>query len=271
MATSSSLDKAAWTKRIDRATELAERNPWAREVLIFYVRILEFQSVVYESTQLQDEGAVAIKAGLRGRLNVDAAARSFPELVAVVQKNAPPKLAEDAVRLRDSSRDHIREILEHWLATPDPPQDGSSFFARVLLQPQAERLAQAGELKLQRLAENKCPVCQSNPQLAVIRPEGYGGKRSLLCSFCQTEWDFRRILCPACGEENNDNLPRYSAEGVTAVRVEACDTCQHYIKSVDMTVNGLAVPVVDEIATAPLDLWAAEHDYRKIQLNIMGL
>lgn len=104
----------------------------------------------------------------------------------------------------------------------------------------------------------------------MIRPEGDGGKRLLLCSLCQSEWEFRRILCPACGEVNHEKLPRYSAEGIASVRVEACDTCKHYLKSIDMTVDGLAVPVVDEIATAPLDLWAAEHGYQKIRLNLMG-
>ena len=122
----------------------------------------------------------------------------------------------------------------------------------------------------QQVAGNKCPHCGSDPQLAVIRPEGDGGKRLLLCSLCQSEWEFRRILCPACGEEHNENLPRYTAEGITAVRVEACDVCKRYLKSIDMTVDGLAVPVVDEIATAPLDLWAVEHGYTKIQLNLMG-
>ena len=33
------------------------------------------------------------------------------------------------------------------------------------------------------------------------------------------------------------------------MRVEACDVCHHYIKTVDMTKDGNAVPVVDEIAT----------------------
>ena len=92
----------------------------------------------------------------------------------------------------------------------------------------------------------------------------------LLCSLCQSEWDFRRILCPVCGETNHEKLPRYTADGIPAVRVESCDTCRSYLKSIDMTVDGLSVPVVDEIATAPLDLWAAEHDYRKIQFNLMG-
>jgi hypothetical protein len=31
------------------------------------------------------------------------------------------------------------------------------------------------------------------------------------------------------------------------------------------------VPVVDELATIPLNLWAAEHSYRKLQTNLLGL
>jgi formate dehydrogenase maturation protein FdhE len=40
------------------------------------------------------------------------------------------------------------------------------------------------------------------------------------------------------------------------VRVDVCDTCHSYLKSIDLTKTGLAVPVVDELATMPLDLWA---------------
>ena len=53
--------------------------------------------------------------------------------------------------------------------------------------------------------------------------------------------------------------------------MEACDTCNRYIKGVDLTRLGLAVPLVDEIAAAPLDLWAQEHGYTKIELNLVGL
>jgi len=255
---------------MDRAAELAERNPWAREVLAFYSRILEFQRKICERTQVPDGTASAEQARLRGALNLEEAVRNFPDLVAVVRKNGPPKLAEQACRLRDSSVLEIREMLERWMAATEHNEDGSSFFARVLLQPQAERLAQSGAFGREQVAGNKCHYCQSDPQLAVIRPEGDGGKRLLLCSLCQSEWEFHRILCPACGEEHNEKLPRYSAAGIAAVRVEACDVCKHYLKSIDMTVDGLAVPVVDEIATAPLDLWAAEQGYRKIQMNLMG-
>jgi hypothetical protein len=31
------------------------------------------------------------------------------------------------------------------------------------------------------------------------------------------------------------------------------------------------VPLVDEVAAAPLDLWASERGYVKIELNLVGL
>jgi FdhE protein len=63
----------------------------------------------------------------------------------------------------------------------------------------------------------------------------------------------------------------YSATQFDHVRVEACDTCRRYIKTVDLTKNGHAVPVVDELATMPLNLWAQEHGYLKLQANLLGI
>jgi FdhE protein len=105
----------------------------------------------------------------------------------------------------------------------------------------------------------------------VLRPEGEGAKRSLICSLCATEWVYRRIVCPGCGETDQEKLPRYKADDIVNVRVEACDTCRRYIKSVDLTVNGLAVPVVDELATVVLNVWAEENGYTKLHTNLLGL
>ena len=268
MSSSPSAKHAVWTKRIARAGELAERNPWAKQVLNFYGHVLQFQQSLYGNIDITS--AKQPTEDFRQQIDVDGVAGNFPALLALVEREGPPQLAQQASRLREASPKQLGEILRNWLRESNHPADGGSFFARVLLQPYAERFAEHDGTPAPQVAGNKCPRCQSDPQLAVIRPEGDGGKRSLLCSFCQTEWEFRRILCPACGEENHEKLPRYSAEGIVAVRVEACDTCHTYLKSVDMTVDGLAVPVVDEIATAPLDLWAAEHSYAKLQLNILG-
>ena len=106
--------------------------------------------------------------------------------------------------------------------------------------------------------------------LGVLLPEGDGAKRFLLCSFCSQEWEFRRILCPTCGEEAEDKLPVYVAEQLPHVRVEACETCKFYLRTVDLTKDGHAVPLVDDLAAIPLSLWASEHAYSRLQPNLLG-
>jgi formate dehydrogenase maturation protein FdhE len=40
---------------------------------------------------------------------------------------------------------------------------------------------------------------------------------------------------------------------------------------VDLTRIGFAIPLVDEVAAAALDVWSHEHGYIKIELNLAGL
>jgi FdhE protein len=81
----------------------------------------------------------------------------------------------------------------------------------------------------------------------------------------------RSIACAHCGEEAERKLPVYVAEEFPHVRVEACDTCRTYIKSADLTKNGLAVPVLEELASVALNLWAEQREYTKPQLNLFGM
>ena len=263
-------ERGTWKARIARAEELAERYQPAKEVLAFYTRVLEFQSTVGDGSQpatpaLQSGGFDFCEA-----LDLETSTRELPRLALLVAGHGPAKLAASAEQWRQLTSSEVHVRLSNWVAAHDDRDMGLVFFPRVLLEPQAERIASSLDPRLPAKFGNRCPVCNSVPQLAVLRPEGDGGKRALLCSFCHTDWEFRRILCPACGEEDHEKLPRYSAEGIAAVRVEACDTCQSYLKSVDLTIDGRAVPLVDDVATAPLDLWAAEHGYQKICPNIMG-
>ena len=93
----------------------------------------------------------------------------------------------------------------------------------------------------------------------------------LLCSLCATEWRFKRVRCPACGEESFEKLPYHKTADFPHVRVEVCETCRKYIKGVDLTIHGLAVPTVDDVATLPLDVWAVEQGYDKIEMNLVGI
>ena len=168
------------------------------------------------------------------------------------------------------SLEALKELIRRSAPRPRESVDAMhAFYARVLAQAEAEERAHAAEVK--GSVQPLCPFCGEKPVAAVLRPEGEGGKRYLLCSLCLTEWEFRRLLCPNCGEEDKDKLPVYTAEEFPHVRVEACDTCHVYLKAVDLTKNGLAVPEVDELASVALDLWAAEHGYAKLQTNLFGL
>jgi FdhE protein len=258
-----------WDKRIRRAIELGERFSYAAEILAFYRQVLEFERGIYlEIPALAQPGG---KTGVpfRERLDVEFAARRLPALLSLVERSGPARLAQQAKEISGYSADQQREMIRSFLHSGDEVTS-NSFFARVLLQPYAEYLATFEPARPEGSAGSVCPVCGSRPQAAVLRPEGDGGKRFLLCSLCLTEWGFRRILCPMCGEEDYRKLPRYSAEDPAAVRVEACDTCHFYLKSIDLTVDGHAVPLVDEVATVPLDLWAEEHGYKKAEANLMG-
>ena len=97
------------------------------------------------------------------------------------------------------------------------------------------------------------------------------GNRDLVCATCTINWSFRRVACANCGEESPTKLGYFHTPEYDHIRIEACDTCKHYIKGVDLTRLGFAVPLVDEVAAAALDVWANEHGYTKIELNLLGL
>jgi formate dehydrogenase maturation protein FdhE len=54
------------------------------------------------------------------------------------------------------------------------------------------------------------------------------------------------------------------------MRIEACDSCKRYLLSVDLAAEPRAVPVADELAAIPLDLYARDRGFTKIIPNLMG-
>ena len=250
---------AKWDRRIERADELAAKHPFAAEALRFYAGIASFQKSLYAS--LEDG-----RGSLRGDLELSILLPWFPPFLSLIESIAPSPLARSVAGLRS-------EVLEEFWRGGGQLTDAETLISWTFLQPYAEHLAEylahpAGPAETQAAL---CPLCSRKPQVGVLRPLGDGAKRSLICSLCATEWEYRRIVCPACGEESVDKLPVYVAEQPGHVRVEACDTCHHYIKTIDLTKDGRAVPVVDELAAIPLSLWASENGYTKVSPNLLGL
>jgi FdhE protein len=267
-----------WQPRIDRAKELGDQYSFAAEILRFYVVIARFQGNFYEelgrSFEKSSVGADSVESEPFARpLHPELIGR-FETFLAVVEQNGPDPLREVARELRDGGADsHFQLLTVFWNGTetealPPGPRD---FFARAFLQPYAAVIRSRSNMRWSGPTPYRCPFCKRKPGMGVLRPLGDGGQRSLVCSFCLAEWEFRRIVCPGCGEENYSKLPVYTAEELKHVRVEGCDSCRSYIKTVDLTKSGLAEPIVDEMASIPLDLWAQKQGYTKLQCNLMQL
>jgi FdhE protein len=259
--------RESWQQRIDRASDLADRDAAARPLLEMYGRLLGLQRDCDEKLRL---GADRLSGSLERDL---ASVRPcIAPLLSALTSIGPPRLAEEAGRLLDGDAAAVDAMLAGgWQARR---QQG--FLPKIALQPYAQLLASLSVRPLDRRLPDdtaSCPFCGGAPQLAILEHAGAdnGGGRSLLCGMCFTIWPFRRVLCAHCGEEDEHRLGYYRAPAFEHLRVDACETCRHYLKTVDLTRLGIAVPLVDEVAGAALDLWAIEHGYQKIELNLVGL
>jgi len=261
--------------RIRRAKNLKETYPFAAEILTFYERICTVQQRL--SQQLQrtlPSGADGPAGTLRQQIEID---RVLP----FVKQSLTDLVAQSPAPLADYIKEYLRGSKESWAASlqryvtdggcDEPAEDSrEELLARILIDPYAELLATKQAAPAIGPAGNLCPQCGARPVAGILRVEGDGGKRFLLCAFCATEWEFRRIYCAYCGEEREQSLPVFVAEKFPHIRVEACDTCRHCIRSVDLTKDGHAVPAVDDLTAIPLALWAEEYGYERIHDNLLG-
>jgi FdhE protein len=269
------MERNGWRERIERATTLAQQYPFASEILNFYAQVADFQADLYERVEkLSSEEKVKTSVSqASGPPELSELMAGFVPFLNMVERNGPKNLVAAASELKAESRDVHREFLNNFWDSSTSPDAAPShnFLARAFLQPYAEFTRSRSEVRWEGYTGSTCPFCGRKPGVGILRPLGEGGQRSLLCSFCLAEWIFRRIVCANCGEEDHKFLPVYSAPQFEHVRVECCDRCKRYLKTVDLTKTGLANPVVDELASIPLDLWARERGYEKVELNVMQL
>jgi len=266
------MPPSPWQRRIERAETLARECPFAREILSFYSRVAQFQEALRRKLDTTAATPGNPSAALSGPPELPVLISGFDGFLSVIAEHAPTHLAETARTLRGEGEPSWSQLLSnYWLASNSSPTQPADFVALAYLQPYAEFVRLRSAMTWDGYTYSLCPFCNRKPGVAVLRQQGDGARRSLLCSLCLAEWEFRRIVCPACGEENNAKLPVYTADQFDYIRVECCDTCKTYVKSINLTRNGLADPIVDELASAPLDLWAHDRGYSKLELNLFGM
>jgi FdhE protein len=280
-----------WADRRARTAELQRRHTFAREVLDFYGAMLGIQELAF---------AEAISAKPRAHELVGyVAERVMPAVVDVTIAAGPQKLRVAVAGNLETT--NPGDMVAAWMKGEDQPLV-DRFLARAALAPVLEALGpEAMAACSGPRDERRCPNCGGPPQLsyfAVANEDLAAGGRFLVCARCHSSWGYARMTCPGCGEDSSSRLPIFSEEGTTSgergsvvrglqgkldenaraeheavfphIRIEACDSCHRYLLNIDLAADPAAVPLVDELAALPLDIYAREQGLSKITTNLMG-
>jgi len=263
--------------------------------LTFYGYLLERQEVVFRAAR---EWLGACQAALATRpkgplVDLAALGEALPAgevrcFIEDVRPRATPVLGQLASRLA-AENDGLERALRLF-ARGEPLDELSEqlgcapvaleFFPRAFMEPVAEAAlhmvsaaAQRGSTVVSAIAgATRCPWCGWRPQVSVLADDSeIRGRRRLICGLCHGEWAYPRATCPGCGEADATKLTHHVSEKWPHVRIEACAGCGAYLKAVDLRADGMAVPIVDDVASVELDLWADEHGLKKLQRNLLGL
>jgi FdhE protein len=206
----------------------------------------------------------------RRRRRAEALARRWPEAAEVL------RFYDLVLRLQERGESDPDAYLRLARAEgpPELPERGSFLLDALARQPALVRAAAAWDgPRASAAVPARCPHCSAPPAAGVLRddPEAQALRRLLVCSDCALEWEFPRVVCPACGEEKPEQLPRFTEGGTPWIRIDACESCRAYVKSVDLSKEPAADPYVDELASMALDLAARSRGYAKLHPNLAGL
>ena len=264
-----------WPLRRERAAELAERYPHASEML----RLYQALTVVQEATlhfipSSSGEGQVG------GSLDIAAFAvgEVLPGIIDVTIDAGPQALRDGVIEVYATA--NLEDMVQRWL-DQQPLTPFETYLARASASPLLEVMPphpdpppNGGRELEMKGSSTHCPNCGGLPQVSYFAVSGealVSGPRYLVCSRCATNWIFSRMTCAGCGESRGTKLPiLQEQERFPHVRVDGCQTCRTYLLTFDLRRETRAVPVVDEIAALPLDLYARDQGLTKITPNLMG-
>jgi FdhE protein len=216
--------------------------------------LVDFSSVAYDLTEPKDY---------------------FLALLEIAEKRSPGETQEMARKIRGNEISFNDLIYESF--NPLPVEDNAAadeeegeensydlveLFIEESLRPALEKVVQAyGDVvRKSEWSEGYCPVCGREPKIGEIRDDE--GTRYLYCNQCGFEWDYRRIKCPFCGNEEQQTLAYFTIEEDSRYRVDVCNECKRYIKIVDFRdTKEKANMDVEDIATLHLDMLANDEGY----------
>ena len=237
--------------------------------------------------EVTDGWEVRLATGCFPLLDLDASREAVaggigPALAALAEEAAggivPEPLAAAGQELVAAAPAERVGLVEDWLEDQTVVEPRAAFWIRVAAAPVLEPArAVLRTPSRDEWTGPACPACGGLAQVSVIAEESGefmgGSPRSLVCGRCAGWWTFPRAMCTWCAEDDPGRLPSFLPEGSRAVRIDACQTCGAYVKTFDLRAPGGVdvVPLVDDVATMTLDVWAHEQGWHRPLVSLAGV
>ena len=281
------LNLALTTDQIKNSVEAVKmKMPVYADMLDFYGRIFEAQEkskrrIQIPPLQISDEMR-SVKA--REKLPL-IEIKDFPfdenesgrlfSVICRLAKEANPKLATDAETILDAVDNVIKpgELFSGLLTGEDDlylriadelniAGNTLSFISYNSLKPSLSICADQLSFYLNKddpWLKGYCPICGSLPVISILKS---GGDRALICSFCWHPWSVKRVYCPFCENRDSQTQQYFYHEGEKEFRVDLCDSCKKYVKTLDSReTERMIYPPLEQISTLHLDFKANEMGY----------
>ncbi len=269
-------------KHLQRLRLARERKPNYREVLDLAERMLIEKCRVKDQPSLSSFTLDPVKAQSRMEkglpylgpeiqgLPPSPVVETFSCLLKSFQELNPARheSLKKAIKAKDWALDRVlhrllaNQLSEANLETELGAEGSLLFFFLVQsLKPVLETLAEQWRSTLKEFSWDKgfCPFCGAAAGMGEIREEG---RRFLHCSLCSTEWEYPRMKCPYCQNEDQGQHTYFQVEKEIESRVDICLACRHYLKTIDSReMNGPLDFEVEDYLTLHLDHLAQEEGY----------
>lgn len=170
-------------------------------------------------------------------------------------------IARDGHPLEVLARDYYRRTPRPDLVEP-PPSGQPGLVDEVLALAMRPFLARCAEswtqaLDLSTWQRGYCPLCGFEPEIATLTSQD----RLLVCGRCAAQWPLPAPTCPFCGESRSSGVTSFASRD-GRYRVYGCNTCRRYLKAYNAVgADRPVLPIVDAIATLPLDAAAMQKGY----------
>jgi len=201
----------------------------------------------------------------------------FDSLISIAEKRIPEVAQNITDIIKSPDFDWEKNIRDSFdckvdkIQTDESPEDHDDednidlieLFLEESLRPEMEFIARKyGEIvKKSDWSEGYCPICGKEPKIGEIREEE-DGKRYLFCHQCGFKWYFQRIKCPFCGNDEQHSLAYFEVEGEERYRVDVCNKCRRYVKTVELPKSSEEPNMdIEDIATLHLDMIAYDEGY----------